>query len=215
VPVTAQVAVDTPTVYTGTDVLRPVYDLTGRLWLLDRTAAGARLLLVSKGVPHQLEVPGVTGRTVDAFEVSRDGTRLVAAVRSGHGDRLELARVQRDDTGAVRGVSPSREIPLPGGPVPVVDLAWRTPASLAVLTRPTAHVSQVLVAPVDGSASVGDLAADAQPFGDQATALVTAPTLGAPLYLATADGRLYSLTASGRWSAAGIEPGLTAATFPG
>ena len=206
---------DARPVYAGTDVLRPVYDVSGRLWLLDRTRAGARVVVVDKSGAHPVGVSGVSGEPVTAFTLSRDGTRLVAAVHGAGTDRLVIARVQREDDGAVRKVGAARTLPLPDAPARVSDLAWRTAGSLAALTEPAADVAQVVVAPVDGSAGTGDLAGDAQPFREHASALVTAPTLGAPLYLATDAGRVYTLTTSGRWATAGIDEGLFGPTFPG
>ena len=68
---------------------------------------------------------------------------------------------------------------------------------------------------VDGSSAPGDVVADAEPFRDWASRVVTAPSPGAPLYLGTASGRLYTLTATGRWATAGLASGLRAPTFPG
>jgi len=208
-------AASATSVYAGTDVLRPVYDVSGQLWLLDRTRSGARVVVVGRAGARALTVPGVTGQSVSAFTVSRDGTRLVAALRGTTTDRLVLARVQRQGDGAVRRVGAAHTLPLADAPARVTDLAWRTAGSLAALTEPAADVAQVVVAPVDGSADTGDLAGDAQPFREHASGLVTAPTLGSPLYLATDAGRVYTLTTSGRWATAGIDDGLFTPTFPG
>ena len=103
-------ASDADTVYLGTDVLRPAYDLTGQAWLLDRTPSGARVEVVRKGVAREVEVPGITGEDVTAFTLSRDGTRVVAGVRGADRDRLETARVRRDPDGRVRSVGPASRL---------------------------------------------------------------------------------------------------------
>ncbi|MGZ4436021.1 MAG: LpqB family beta-propeller domain-containing protein [Nocardioidaceae bacterium] len=209
-------ASDAAVVYVGTDLLRPAYDLTGQLWLLDRTSSGARVEVVRRGVAKEVVVPGITRQDVTAFAVSRDGTRFVAGVRGRTRDTLEIARVRRSDDGRVTSVGAASTLPLgTATPTRIRDVAWRTTGSLAVLTRPEPRVSEVVVVKVDGSSAPGDLAADSEPFRDWASRLVTAPSLGSPLYLGAGGGRLYTLTATGRWATAGIPSGLRAPTFPG
>ena len=52
-------------------------------------------------------------------------------------------------------------------------------------------------------------------FRRPAVRLVTSPSPGTALYLATSTGRLYALSARGRWYDSGVAPGLRAATFVG
>jgi hypothetical protein len=207
---------DVRTVYAGTDVLRPVYDLYGQMWLVDRTAAGARLSVVRAGRLTAVPAHGLTGRDVERFLLSRDGTRLVAQTSTGGRDRLMVSRVQRDTAGRVRRIGPARLLPLTGGNVTEIrDVAWRTPGTLAVLAGPTAGTSQVMIAKIDGSSTPEDLSTDAELFRDQAVRLVTSPAIGSPLYIGTAGGQLFSLAATGRWTGTSIEPGLAAPTFVG
>ena len=208
---------DVQTVYAGgTSVLRPAYDLYGQMWLVDRTSAGARLSVVRAGAAGPVTAPGLTGREVVRFVLSRDGTRIVAQVRDGGQDRLVVSRVERDAKGRVRSVLPARPLPLEGADASSIrDLAWRTPGSLAVLSRPSDGTSQVLIVKIDGSSTPEDLSTDAELFRDQAVRLVTSPSIGSPLYIRTAGGQMFSLAASGRWTGTSIEPGLGAPTFPG
>lgn len=208
---------DVQTVYSGgTSVLRPAYDLYGQMWLVDRTPSGARLSVVRAGEAAPVTAPGLTGREVVRFVLSRDGTRIVAQVREGGRDRLVVSRVERDARGRVRSVLPARPLPLEGADASVIrDLAWRTPGSLAVLSRPSDGTSQVLIVKIDGSSTPEDLSTDAELFRDQAVRLVTSPSIGSPLYIRTAGGQMFSLAASGRWTGTSIEPGLGSPTFPG
>jgi len=208
---------DVQTVYAGgTSVLRPAYDLYGQMWLVDRTSAGARLSVVRAGAAGPVTAPGLTGREVVRFVLSRDGTRIVAQVRDGGQDRLVVSRVERDAKGRVRSVLPARPLPLEGADASSIrDLAWRTPGSLAVLSGPSDGTSQVLIVKIDGSSTPEDLSTDAELFRDQAVRLVTSPSIGSPLYIRTAGGQMFSLAASGRWTGTSIEPGLGAPTFPG
>ena len=89
----------------GTDLTRPTWDASGRLWLLDRGPDGARLLVSDdRSTVREVEVPGVTGTNARRILVSRDGTRLVALVGrtecrpSGRGqDRARPPRSGRAD----------------------------------------------------------------------------------------------------------------------
>lgn len=211
---------DLRTVYPGgTDVLRPVFDLHGQLWVVDRTLAGARLSVVSgastEPVTTPVSAPGLTGADVSRFLVSRDGTRVVTAVRQGGRDGLLVSRVRRDAKGKVLGMLPARRLRVDGAPAVIRDVAWRTPTDLAVLTSPAPGVSDVLLATIDGSSTATGIVANAARFRGPAVRLVTSPSRGAPLYLATSTGRLYALSSRGRWNDSGIAPRLGAATFVG
>lgn len=204
------------TVYAGTDVLRPVYDLYGQVWILDRTASGARLAVVRSGVASVVPVPGLSGHAVVRMVLSRDGTRLVAQLRDNGRDALVVSRVERDSRGRVRRVSPAVSLPLPGeGGAVIRGLAWRTPSSLAVLVSPSAGASQLLAVKVDGSAAPEEVNTNSEVFRDNALQLVTSPAVGAPLYIETTGGQLFSLASTGRWTGTSIRPGLAAPVFVG
>lgn len=207
---------ETRTVYEGgTDVLRPAYDLYGQLWVVDRTRVGARWSVVRSGVSRSLEAPGLTGATVSRFLLSRDGTRLVAEVTRGGKDLLYVARVRRDGAGRVLSVSRARRLVMEGAPDRIRDIAWRTPAALAVLAAPSGGTSEVLLVNVDGSSDAADLSSDAALFRGRAERLVTSPSAGAFLYLETSAGRLYVLSSRGQWKSSSVKPGLRAPTFVG
>ena len=204
------------TVYAGTDVLCPVYDLYGQVWILDRTASGAQLAVVRAGVPRVVQVPGLSGHAVVRMVLSRDGTRLVAQLRENGRDSLVISRVERDHRGRVRRVSPATPLPLPGeGGAVIHGLAWRTPSSVAVLVSPSSGASQLLAVKVDGSAAPEEVNTNAEVFRDDALRLVTSPAVGAPLYIGTATGQLFSLASTGRWTGTNIRPGLVAPVFVG
>lgn len=203
-------------VYTGTDVLQPAWDVFGDLWLLDRARGGARVSLVREGEGAEVPAPGLNGQDVTAFVVSRDGTRVVAVVRGRGGDHLVTARVLRGQGGRVQGLTRAVDLPLAQGGVDEIrDLAWRSPASLAVLTGPTPESSQVLLALVDGSTALADVERTAEIFRRRADRLVSAPSPGTPILVGTPQGVLYELGGDGQWSEAVDLGPLLLPTFVG
>ncbi len=206
---------DVRSVYEGSDVLEPAYDVYGQLWVVDRTAVGARLSVVRAGRARVVDAPGITGEDVARFVLSRDGTRLVALVRRGDRDVVQVARVARDEKGRVLGVSAPRRLDLRGTTGRAVDIAWRSPATVAVLTRPSADSSQMRVVNVDGSPGETALTTDPEAFRGRGTRLVMSPAPGTPALLMSSQDQLFRLTRSERWQRTGIKTGLQAPTFVG
>lgn len=200
----------------GTDVLRPEWDIYGQVWLIDRSRHGAVLSVVQAGVPVEFDAPGITGANIKAFILSRDGTRLVAIVDGKNTDRLVVSRISRNDDGQVRRLANATDLPIGDFQVDEIrDLAWRTPGSVALLAGPTPGLSQVIVTLVDGSSALGDVASNAEIFRDEADRIVTSPALGAPLYVGTTSGQLFELAANGRWIGTSVSSGLISPTFVG
>ena len=93
----------------GTDVLRPSYDMFGDLWLVDRTARGARGAGRRRaGRCASSQVPGVTGADVAAFSVARDGSRLAVAYAGSPAPAVRVTDILRTDEGIVSGAGRSR-----------------------------------------------------------------------------------------------------------
>lgn len=206
----------TTVVHTGADLLKPVWDVFDDLWLVDRTGAGARMLVAAGEEVAPVKAPGLTGEDVTAFAVSRDGSRVVAVVPGGAGDRLLVSRVVRRANGKVRRLTRARDLPLAQRGVDEIrDIAWRSPGSLAVLTGPSPESSQVLLALVDGSTAAADVDSTAEIFRRRAVRVVTSPSPDTPVYLSTSDGRLFELAVDGGWVEALGGRALPAATFVG
>lgn len=184
----------------GTDVLRPSYDMFGDLWLLDRTPRGARVLVVSGGKVRRLAVPGVTGADVASFSVARDGSRLAVAYAGTGAPSVRVIDILRTEEGIVSGAGRSQVFAAPGATdtARIVDIGWRDPATLAVLSRPAPETSQVGFISTDGSPTRTDLI-EPSVFRGTAQAIVVAPVVGVPLLLITPDQRLYTLTGNGSW----------------
>jgi hypothetical protein len=206
----------TEVVYTGADLLKPAWDVFDDLWLVDRTSAGARLLVASGDRVTPVDAPGLAGEEISAFVVSRDGSRLVAVVHGRAGDRLLIARVLRGRNGRVRGLTGAKELPLgQSGVDEIRDLAWHSPGTVAVLTGPSPESSQILLALVDGSTRLPAADSTAEIFRRRADRLVASPSADTPLYLATPEGELFELAANGGWVEAVDGRRLSVATFAG
>lgn len=203
-------------VYDGSNVLRPAYDMFGGLWLVDRTARGARVVHVAGGRTAVVDIPGISGRRVTAFVISRDGTRVVAVVDgAGKGDRLVTANLLRSADGVLSRATEATEIDgVPSDIGDLRDVAWRSPNDLAVLGRPAGGRSEVALVTADGSP--GDptkVPPDSWP-GD-AISLAGSPDSRLPLYLVAAGQRLMELDDSSRWRSSDVAKGMHAPTYVG
>jgi hypothetical protein len=197
----------------ATDLLRPAWDVGGRLWLVDRGNGSARVSVVVGGTPREVRVPGVTGRQVTAFLVSRDGSRLVTLVRGDDRDAVLVSRILHDAQGRVRRVGQSRPLDLGDDQGSRIhDVGWRSATSVAVLTRITGDLAQVRTAPVDGAPG------DAEPPGwsrmrGGAQRLVTSPVEGEGVYVLTAT-EVTDLTDPDR-SVQGLDPEVASLGYAG
>ncbi|MCW2808048.1 MAG: hypothetical protein JWQ93_2003 [Marmoricola sp.] len=183
----------------GTDVLRPSYDMFGDLWLVDRTHSGARVLLVSGDETREVQVPGVTGTDVSAFSVARDGSRLVVAYAGSPAPPIRVTDILRTDEGTVSGAGQSQTFsPGLADAARIVDIGWRDPATLAVLSRATAETSRVDFISADGSPTAPTLV-EPSVFRGATQAMVVVPDASLPLRLITPDQRLYTVSSNGSW----------------
>jgi hypothetical protein len=139
------------------DLLRPAWDFSGRLWEVDRRSTGAVVYYLrddrrgSRMVP--LDVPGISGRDVKHFLVSRDGSRLVAVIRdSAEQDSIVVSRILTTGDGQVVQALPADNITDPLNPEGQVrDITWSSPTSLSVLRPVSRQLFQVGSASVDGA----------------------------------------------------------------
>ncbi|HET7734715.1 MAG TPA: LpqB family beta-propeller domain-containing protein [Nocardioidaceae bacterium] len=197
--------------YVGDNLLRPAWDRFDNIWLVDRTAAGARVTVVpSDGAVHVLEAPGLTGEEITAFELSRDGTRLAAVVDG----RVVLARIGRSESGRPTRVLAPTRLPLGQDADLTVDVAWTSLTTVGALVRLGPAISQVRIAGVDGSFLL-DTDTSLEPLFQRATELATWPGAEAPVYLQAASGDLYDVSSTGHWTQAGLPDNLRGLTFAG
>jgi len=173
----------------ATSLLRPAWDFADRLWLVDRTADGARVSIIDTAREETEVVPvtvkGITGAPVKDFLVSRDGTRLVAFIHGRRADTLRVSRIRYTSQGHVLGATRSRNLPWSEGDIQRIrDIGWRSATSVAVLSQLTRDVAQVVSIPVDGS--TGQI--DRLGLQDRAISLVASPVPNEALYIRTLDG---------------------------
>lgn len=140
------------------NLLPPAWDFADRIWLADRARGGAVITVVAgEQAPREIVVPGVSGGDVRRLLVSRDGSRLVAVVRTPKGDRVVASRILHSEEGRV--LRATRAVVLDFEPdaadAVVRDIDWRSPTAVSVLTVNSQELSRVETVSVDGAP--GDL----------------------------------------------------------
>lgn len=169
----------------GQRFLRPVVDVEGVVWLIDRTDRSR--VRVVRGRQVDL-VPTASLPELSSFTLSPDGTRYVATA----GGRLLVGDVVRRGTEVAR-LGPPRDLPTSA---PARQAVWIDGTRVAHLGPGRAQVQSVRI---DGTDLV-----DAWPGGGQLlpdldpTALVATIAPAGDLYLLDGDGRLWTLDQT-RW----------------
>ncbi|RNL63058.1 hypothetical protein EFK50_15200 [Nocardioides marmoriginsengisoli] len=195
---TGATRVQTP--ITGAEnLLRPAYDRFGGLWAVDAARGGAVVHLVTAGTDRVVRVPGISGRRISAFTVTRDGARLVAGIAGSSSTSLAVAEVVRAERGRVARVVEGGRVTVPGSNLgSIVDVGQDGPTTAAVLTLSDSGTRHVLSVELDGSP--GDQIGTPDPVPDHLVALVVSPDPSLPARAVAADGRLLELTGSGQWA---------------
>lgn len=174
------------TVLSGGTYARPTWDVSGRLWILDKRRSRAIVWLVEGDDVREVNVPGITGRPAQQLIVSRDGTRLIGVVRTARGDEVVGARITIGGRGRALGAGQPFEVRAAEG-TSIVDLTWTTPIRVGILTA-TAPDSlyEVDVVAADGAAVGVDLLSAI--LSGKVLGLTASPSAGAPTLAVYADG---------------------------
>lgn len=213
-------------VYTGTKVLKPIIDRHGFTWLVDRTPAGARVVLVdARGAAVTSSVqsaPGISGTDVSQCAMSPDGTVLACAVnRSKRSQlpRVAVSEVFRGVDGGVTRVGVARVYP---GAVSelrsLTGIAFTSPNDLAVMGLTETGDTRVVLTPTDGSPGSASQVQPDQVIGRALALAVSASSVpGAPavVRLLTRTRATLELSPSGRWIDTGLEAKFSTLTFVG
>lgn len=197
------------------DLLPPAWDFMDRIWLADRAVGGAGISVVlGRQSPREIDVPGVSGRDIRHLLVSRDGSRLVAVVRTPKGDRVLVSRILHSEEGRVLRATRALVLDfVPDTANPVIrDIGWRTPTAISVLTDITDDLSQVETISVDGSPGAVEIDGASRLRGG-ARQLVSSPVQGAEV-LAVARRSISDLTAPER-PIGSLPEGLSSLTYVG
>ena len=166
------------------------FDGVDDLWIVD--LSGNLTLYSPTGRSFPIEVGGLaSGDVLRAAIPSRDGTRAALLVESGPRTDLLLARIVRTSPTGRVGIEVQEPIRVESKLVEVVDVAWSSADSLAVLGSESVGTLQV----IDVSIGRGSLFTQGAPEGP--VSLAAAP--GLPTLVAAADGVIYDNT-SGTWS---------------
>lgn len=196
--------------YRGEDLLPPVYDRAGVLWVVDRTDEGARVITIADGRPREMFVPRVTGRRVTAFRLSWDGSRFASISDSV----VVASRVSRSEAGLPAGLSTGIRLAFDSiADDQPVDLAWIAPARLGVLVQFGVNSAQVLPANVDGSDF--NPGAAYQSLFETMTSLISTASSTALVLLRAATGATYQAGQNGNWSRTPVPQDLIGLTYPG
>ena len=200
----------------GTDVLRPMWDRTGRLWLADRGSTSRPVTVVSDGDRVRLGGPGLRGVRLEAAAVSRDGSRFVVLARRPD-DEVEarLFRIVRDDLGAPLRLAFARTLPAPNTLRRPRAIGWWDPTTIAVMTRPSGFSTRVQLLPTDGATVAATGAPRVDLLFESGRTMATSP--GSPQNLLVGDGNgiVFDLGADGRWATVALPGELRAATYVG
>jgi hypothetical protein len=201
--------------YTGQDVLRPMWDRAGDLWLLDRGDDSTRLVVVSQGRTRRLIDESLPGEAVTAAALSRDGSRLVVAQRRASGFVLLLFRVVRDGAGRPTGLTDPIRLNSAENLRHPVALGGRAPTTVAVLVRPSATTTRLALVSCDGASDLSGFEPTVDTLFDEGTSLAASPGGPMALYVGARSGEIHALTAQGRWQLDAVDAGISAPTFVG
>lgn len=197
----------------GTRIPRPSWDAVGLLWVVDVSNHGARVYAVTADGPTPVRAPGLTGRQVVSFAVSRDGVRLAAIVRGRDGTKLVISMVDRDPADPTKvSLRAAREVVSAGFTVDDLrGLAWVSPTSIAVIGSEPGQDREPYAVAIDGSAieaATGYL--PARPL-----TVAAGPNLDAPIAVGAPGGLIYVQTPDLQWPRYGGSARLRAPVYPG
>lgn len=146
---------DARLVRSGSTLVAPSFDRFGWLWTADQAPSGA-LIVVPPGGDEEsaftLEAAWLSGRSVQAIALSRDGARAAILTRIGAQQTVEIVAVVRDAAGTP--ISLGQPLGIAPSVRPSVDIGWSDASNLVILGEESGDVT---IATVGGRTS--DIAA--------------------------------------------------------
>jgi hypothetical protein len=197
----------------GRNLIRPAWDESGRLWLIDDAPSGAKLIVVGPDlVARQFRVPRVTDRDVRALRVSRDGTRLAVVVGTRADSSVVIARIVRQPNGAVIRVDRAYTLQNPYQQLThIVDVGWVAPAAVSVLAGSEARRLLPYIVSIDGSEIVPSTGLP----NIGARVIASSPNPEVPLVVGSATGTLWLRRSDLRWGQISVSERVWKPTYPG
>ena len=135
----------------GANLSEPSWDAGGGLWVVDRTAGGPVVHLLTGTVDSRVEAPELGAKRVLSFRVARDGARAAVVVDEGGGrSRLLVGRVERaSGPPRLAGLQPIGRELTSLGPV-----TWQDANHVVVLARKDdGSAPQPYIVDIDGGAA--------------------------------------------------------------
>ncbi len=129
-------------------LIAPTLDPSGWVYSVPRDAPTAIIATDAHGAVSRLQavLPGAV--SIEAIEVSRDGTRILALVTTPSGPRVEVAGIVRAANGTPMALS-AKTIAIDGPDGTAIDATWVDSGSIALLTE-SQGVDSVSVSQVGG-----------------------------------------------------------------
>ncbi len=203
----------------GVNLLDPAWDFRDRLWEIDRRPEGSVVHYLQGNRMRTLDVDGISGADVKDFLVSRDGSRLIAVLRSdGQNDAIVVSRILTSGNGRVVRALPAVNVTDPDDlDGQIRDIAWRSPTSIVVLHPVSRSLFQVRSATVDGAPTGADTVTIT--LGELVVSLVGTPVPDESGYafIPGVDGLPGALVdlAGPRGNSIDIDPGVTSLGYVG
>ncbi|MGH3424102.1 MAG: LpqB family beta-propeller domain-containing protein [Nocardioidaceae bacterium] len=211
---------DITTVATGRDILRPVWDLQGRLWVIDRLKNSSTLTVVDGKTSYEVPLGDLAGMRITSFELSPDNTRFVAvgepAGRKNQPAETYVGVVSHGSRGEIDGLSDVRALGLADeGLTSPRSATWRSTVGVVALASLEGGYPQPYVARIDGSnVSGGPLTRQPLLPDIGATSVICSGILAAPVYVSDREHRLWLQDVNGRWQQLSTDA-LRAPSYPG
>lgn len=132
-------------------LIAPTLDNDGFIWSVPRARPNELIAYSEAGEAVMVPTPWPEATEIAALKVSRDGTRVIAAVRAGTQTRFEVAAIHRSD-GAPTGFGEPLVLATPAG-VPV-DATWVDELTVALLSTLPSGEGRIIVQDIGGVSSV-------------------------------------------------------------
>lgn len=198
----------------STSLLPPSWDVHKVLWLVDRDPkVGATVFAVTAEGRRQVPAPGIGGKRVKSFAVSRDGVRLAAVVKEAGSSRLVISVIDRDSRDPTDvSLSKARPVISPSLTASrLTGLAWVSPTAVMVLASEQGGERQPFAVSFDGSraSAVGGF------LPIEPVSVAAGPNVDAPVVIGGENGAIYVQTPELQWDRFGGSTPLRAPVYPG